>query len=136
MENKRAHLSMLQAVITRMGANSFFLKGWTITLVAALFAITMKESNPNILYVAYFPTVAFWALDSYYLWQEKLFRGVYNKVREIDETKVNFSMDTSPIEGETQSLIRVVFSPTLLVFYGVVLITIVLLFTYSGLGKR
>ena len=34
MENKRAHLEMIQAVITRMAGNSFLIKGWSVTLVA------------------------------------------------------------------------------------------------------
>jgi hypothetical protein len=71
MENKRAHLEMIQGVINRMAGNSFLLKGWTITLVAALFALAQKESNPMFMYLAYFPSTVFWALDAYYLRQER-----------------------------------------------------------------
>ena len=39
MEQKLAHLRMIQAVITRMAPNSFQTKGWSIILVAALFAL-------------------------------------------------------------------------------------------------
>jgi hypothetical protein len=39
MDAQIAHLQMIQAVITRMGSNSFLLKGWSVTLVAALFAL-------------------------------------------------------------------------------------------------
>ena len=35
MESKIAHLEMVQAVITRMAGNSFLIKGWSVTLVAA-----------------------------------------------------------------------------------------------------
>jgi len=132
MENKRAHLGMIQGVINRMGGNSFLLKGWTITLVAALFALAMKESSPRLLYVAYFPTIVFWALDGYYLWQERLFRKLYDKVRVTGEELVDFSMNTSAVEPDTVSYIAILFSQTLIVFYGVVLLTIVLLFCLSG----
>ena len=39
MEVKLKHLEMIQAVITRMAKNSFLLKGWSITLTAAIFAL-------------------------------------------------------------------------------------------------
>jgi len=42
MENKRKHLEFIQGVITRMAGNLFFLRGWTITLLAALLALFMK----------------------------------------------------------------------------------------------
>jgi hypothetical protein len=47
MENKRKHLEMIQGVINRMARNLFFLKGWTTTLIAALFALAAKDANPS-----------------------------------------------------------------------------------------
>ena len=35
MEKKIKHLEMIQAVIVRMGNNSFLLKGWSVTLISA-----------------------------------------------------------------------------------------------------
>jgi len=32
--SKIAHLGFIQATITRMGTNSFMIKGWAVTLVA------------------------------------------------------------------------------------------------------
>lgn len=126
---------MIQGVINRMGSNSFLLKGWTITLVAALFALAMKESSPRLMYVAYFPAVIFWALDGYYLWQERLFRKLYERVRITDEGSIDFSMNTSVVVGDTESLFRTVVSQTLAVFYGVVILAIFLLFILSERGK-
>ncbi len=45
MENKIKHLEFIQIVITRMNVNSFFLRGWSVTLVAALFALAAKDFN-------------------------------------------------------------------------------------------
>jgi hypothetical protein len=131
LENKRAHLVMVQGVINRMGSNSFFLKGWTITLVAALSAVAIKESDRYVLYVAYFPTIAFWALDGYYLWQEKLFRKLYEIVAQTNEDDVDFKMDVSKVSEDVKTLIAVMFSPTVSVFYGAVLLSIFLLFMLS-----
>ena len=60
MESKIAHLEMVQAVITRMAGNSFLIKGWSVTLVAALFALAAAHTNPLFVYLAYFPTFMFW----------------------------------------------------------------------------
>jgi hypothetical protein len=39
------HLEFIQATIVRLASNSFLLKGWTVTLVAALFALAAKETQ-------------------------------------------------------------------------------------------
>src|SRR5689334_11603260 len=86
---------MIQAVITRMGSNSFLLKGWSVTLIAALFALAAKDSNPHLILIAYLPSIVFWGLDGFFLRQEKLFRMLYDKARGADPATGNFSMDTS-----------------------------------------
>ena len=54
MSDKLKHLEFIQGVINRMGQNSFLIKGWTVTLVAALFALAAKDSNQKFVLVAYF----------------------------------------------------------------------------------
>ncbi len=79
--DKVKHLEMIQAVVTRMATNSFLLKGWSVTLIAALFALAAKETNERYAILAFFPGLAFWALDGYYLHQERLFRALYDDAR-------------------------------------------------------
>ena len=67
-----AHLGFIQGVINRMGSNSFLLKGWSITLVAACFALAAKDAERKFLLLAYFPVFMFWVLDGYFLYQERL----------------------------------------------------------------
>ena len=112
-ENKRTHLQMLQAVINRMAANSFHLKGWSVVLVAALFALAAGDSEKAFIYLAYFPALAFWGLDGYFLRQGRLFRKLYDRVRLLEPEKVDFSMDTSVVASEVNSWLKVVFSKTL-----------------------
>ena len=45
MENKVAHLEMIQRVIARMASNSFLIKRWSVTLVVALFALAAADRN-------------------------------------------------------------------------------------------
>lgn len=44
-EKKLKHLEFIQDMISRMAKNSFALKGWAVTLVAALFALAAKETK-------------------------------------------------------------------------------------------
>ena len=84
-EDRRKHLEMIQAVITRMAGNSFLIRGWTVTLVAALFALAADKANRSFVVIAYFPSIAFWCLDAYYLAQERRFRALYDAAVEDPE---------------------------------------------------
>src|SRR3989344_4093868 len=84
MENKRKHLEFIQAIISRMASNLFFLRGWTITLIGALLALFSKNNSPD--YVFYFLLVIvliFWILDGYFLSQERSYRDLYNHVSKL-----------------------------------------------------
>ncbi|MDJ0899388.1 MAG: hypothetical protein QNJ55_11310 [Xenococcus sp. MO_188.B8] len=126
MSNKIKHLEMIQGVINRMAGNSFLLKGWCVTLVSALFALAAKDSNTNFILVAYYPVLMFWILDAYFLRQERLFRKKYDEVRHSAEGSINFSMNTSTVKDSVKPWLRVAFSKTLFLFYGTMLIAILL----------
>ncbi len=118
MENKQKHLEFIQTVINRMAGNSFLLKGWAITLVAAIFALSAKDTDRAYILIAYFPIIIFWILDGYFFSQERLFRDLYDDVRKLDEKDIDFSMDTRKYKkNERNSWVCSIFSPTLLWFY-------------------
>ena len=124
MENKVAHLGMVQAVITRMAGNSFLIKGWSVTLVAALFALAAAKTNESFVCLAFFPAFMFWALDAYFLRQECLFRKLYDHVRVTAAGSVDFSMDTEPFKENVSGTWGVARSITLLWFHGTITATI------------
>lgn len=118
MDNKRKHLEFIQAAISRMASNLFYLKGWTITLVSALFAISAKDAKPEYMYIAYLVVFIFWILDGYFLSRERLFRALYEDVRKLDEKEIDFSMDTRKYEVyKKNGWINSMGSVTLLWFY-------------------
>lgn len=84
-DEQMKHLEFIQDVITRMNTNSFQIKGWAVTLVSALLAIFASTKNDYFILAAIFPATIFWLLDSYYLMQERKFRGLYNDVAGIPE---------------------------------------------------
>ena len=123
MEKKLKHLEFIQKAINRMASNLFLLKGWTVTLIAAMFALAAKESRDFYFVLAYFPTLMFWLLDGYFLSQERRFRSLYDHVTKLDEDSIDFSMDTQPFKGTPprNKWSRALFSPTLLIYYGVLM---------------
>ena len=95
MENKYKYMDYIQSAITRMASNSFYLKGWNVTIIAAIVALSIKESDWRIYACALLLNIVFWFLDAYYLKQEKLFRELYRKISAIsDDAAIDFSMDT------------------------------------------
>ena len=118
MQNKQKHLEFIQGVINRMASNLFFLRGWTITLIAALFALFVKGSDTHYIFIVYFPVIIFWILDGYFLSQERLFRALYDDVRKLDEREIDFSMDIDKYkEDNKKKWLYSMFSATLLCFY-------------------
>lgn len=77
---KIKHLEFIQDVIARMNQNSFQMKGWMVAIASTLLALYASTKNEAFALVAVFPTLVFWFLDSYYLQQERKFRGLYNDV--------------------------------------------------------
>lgn len=98
MEDKCKHLELVQGVINRMASNSFMLKGWAVTLVAGIFALAGKDTDKLYFLVAYAPIIIFWGLDAYYLLQERLYRSLYDKVRQTDKDKIDFSLKATAQE--------------------------------------
>lgn len=76
-ETKSKHIDLVQSIITRMAQNSFVIKGWMITIVVGLFLFLQNNNLKNNLFIYLAPIIGFWFLDSYYLWQERLYRKLY-----------------------------------------------------------
>lgn len=93
------YLEAIQQVVARMANNSFLIKGWTLTLVAAIFAVAAQSGFWGIVWVALLPTVAFWFLDTYYLRQERLFRHLYDSALSNSPPQL-FKMDTRPFAAQ------------------------------------
>lgn len=124
-EDRRKHLELLQGVINRMSNNSFLLKGWSVVLVSGLFALAAKDANPRFAMVAYLPAIAFWGLDGYFLCQERLFRRLYDQVRQKAPGTTDYSMSTRAVRDERCTWWSAVRSLTLSVFHGAILLTII-----------
>lgn len=82
------HLEFIQGVINRHNSNSFRIKGWAITITAAIFALTGTIKEPYLCFIALGPTVMFWVLDSMFLANERSFVSLYSCVANGNKLKV------------------------------------------------
>lgn len=86
---------MIQGIINRMANNSFLLKGWAVSIVAGIFALAGKTTNNMYILFTVVPIIIFYFLDAYYLQQERLYRVLYEKVRLMDESEIDFDLKAS-----------------------------------------
>lgn len=136
MENKLKHLEFIQNVIIRMGSNSFLIKGWTITLVSALFALAAKDSNNKYVLITYIVIPVFWVLDGFFIATERRYRSLYEDVSAKAVGDIDFNMDASTPKDSKGTWIYGIFSKTLILFYGIsILATVLVMFFLNGHGK-
>ncbi len=129
MEKKLKHLDFLQLIITRMNVNSFLLKGWTVTLVSALFAFAAKDTNISYVLITYISTPLFWSLDGYYLSQERQYRSLYDAVRLKDDSVIDFDLNARMYYKGRNTWSSSILSKTLVLYYGtLILITLIVMF--------
>ena len=116
-----------------MASNSFYLKGWSITVITAIVTLSFKESDWRIYSCALVLNIVFWFLDAYYLRQEKLFRELYNKVSKVsDDSLIDFSMNTSEFEDKVSSIPYLMMKNTSIIpLYLSVLIALIALMLFS-----
>ena len=121
MEAKFKHLEFIQGVINRLSTNSFRMKGWAVVLVSALLVVLGREGCVDFAYIGFVPALVFWSLDGYFLWQERLFRDLYNYVRVLDEADIDFSMDRAAFK---RTWLCATFSRTVWPFYIVLALSV------------
>lgn len=120
-EDRIKHLEFIQAVINRMATNSFFVKGWVLTLAAGLLTVSASQLSWKIATVGLVPLLCFWSLDGYFLQQERLFRRLYDDVRHVDSSVEMMSMNVGPYLART-TFLDAALSRTLILFHGALLV--------------
>jgi hypothetical protein len=126
------HLEMIQAVIARMASNSFLIKGWAVTLTVALLGFAVSKSHAGLAAAALIPIAVFGLLDGYYLRTERVFRALYNRVRDGSDRVTPFYMGATSdvflaeLRDEEKSWQATYLSRTVFGFYIVLLVTVAL----------
>lgn len=86
--NKIKHLEFIQDIINRHNSNSFQIKGWTITIISAIFALSGSIGKPFLSLISLGIIFVFWILDSMFLANERCFISLYNCVNNNNKLKI------------------------------------------------
>lgn len=123
-------IDTIQSIINRMSSNSFLIKGWTITLVVGTLLLerSMLEGSKLQIFIAFIPLLVFWFLDTYFLWQERMYRKLYDWViaNRLKTDENLFNMNQYRFRNEVSSRSRIMFSVTLGWFYGSIFANLIL----------
>ena len=74
------HLKLIQAVVARLGRNSFAIKSTAAAVSAALVAFTASVGSPFAA-LGGFAVLSLWLLDARFLRQERAFRRLFDSIR-------------------------------------------------------
>jgi hypothetical protein len=128
-KEKQQHLEFIQNVITRLSANSFKIKELVVLLTTVVFTIYIASKSIKILLVSMFSIIIFWALDAYYLQQERKFRALYDDATGLSNLNIvkTYEMSIDKYNSKINKkfgLANAMFSKTIFLFY-VFLITFI-----------
>lgn len=131
-DEKKEHLSMIQQIISRMGQNSFQIKGWSVGIMIAIFSFSGNQNKAICILFTIIPLFVMWFLDSYYLLLERKFRLLYNDVR-ISKENYNYDMNYNNVKLDVGShskisFIKVMFSLTEILFYLTCILTTIFIY--------
>lgn len=132
-ETLHKEIDLIQGVITRMANNSFMLKGWLISLIAVVLALSKDSliscNAKTICLILCFPIIVFWYLDAFFLHREKCYRKLYDWVikNRMTSNENLYSLDFSPFKKDVKSIFRIMFSQTLFPFYGLAFSLLIIL---------
>ena len=100
-------VDIIQGIIKRMAFNSFMIKGWAITLVVV--ALLLKGTRHQVL-IAFIPLLVFWFLDAYFLWQERMYRKLYDWIisNRSKTDEYLFDMNAYRFKDTVQSRFRII----------------------------
>jgi hypothetical protein len=119
-------IDLVQKIIDRVANNSFLIKGWATTLIVASLLLSGTSYYH---FAAFLPWLVFWYLDAFFLHTEKLYRALYNWLVENRPKSNEFPLDLDPESlkkrfPEVKTTKRLMFSKTLLAFYGLLFVII------------
>ncbi|MEA1953128.1 MAG: hypothetical protein U9O24_01885 [Campylobacterota bacterium] len=128
-------IKVIQDIIKRMADNSFKIKGWTVTLIV-ITLIFKGKSDTNYL-LAFLPLFSFWILDTYYLRTERIYRKLYGWVVKNRPTSDEFLFDLNPkrFESDVDDYLKTMFSISLRMFYGGLLVLLLFISCLDFLGS-
>ena len=125
MSNKVAHLNILVDLLDQVNRSDVYAKRWGISIAAVFLALATQQPGFRVAYIAIFPIVLLWYLDAQNYRREALLRELYDEVRSRGEGEIDFSINIEHAPGAGTPGWFFMFYPNALMFYGSVLVGIV-----------
>ncbi|PCQ35851.1 MULTISPECIES: hypothetical protein [Providencia] len=129
-------LGYIQDIIKRMASNSFFIKGWALSISAVIIALIPKldeiesyspNSIPIVITLSIIILFMFSLLDTYYLQQERIFRNEYNrKVESIDNEDIKNSLTIISLKKVKTSYLSVYFTISIMPYYFIMISSLII----------
>lgn len=129
-------IDLIESCITRMAQNSFLIKGWYITLLAAVIALFQKSENVTItVSIISIISLSFWGLNAFFLYTERKYRDFYEYVivlRQQGNNEKLYSLKLTNYTLQYKSYWKSFFGKTICPFYFIPLLLCagVILFNY------
>ena len=122
-------IDLIQSCINRMAQNSFLVKGWALTIITVVLAVSKEAvASAHVCLVLLIPLLGFWYLDAFFVRTERMYRKMYEWVldaRSRDDSSYLYDLNPHRFEKGVHSRWRIMWSLTLLVFYGIPLAIVV-----------
>lgn len=133
-ETRIRYLEVIQSIIKRLSNTSFILKGWAVSLVSALMALSTNDTDKRYVMIAYLPIAVFWFLDAYFLMMERQFRKLFQKNSDLTIPLENFSINRE--KGTFSDFAKAFFSITIVLTYAsLIFVTLIVMFYLGGLNN-
>lgn len=136
-EERIAYLQMIESIIDRMSNKSGNIKGFAVSIVAGVTALSFKETTPYVLVLSFMTIFIFLWLDLYYLGMERKYKYFYKQV--CNGRKVDFNLSSDLKESEIKmakaTKLQCLTSKSIYYFYiPLALVMIIILgFKFNGL---
>lgn len=130
-------IDLIEQCISRMSQHSFYLKGWTISLIVIIFTLLSAKDIQNYIPIDIFliiATIAFWYLDSYFLRLGRMYRKLYSWVivNRMNTSEKLYNLDAkNRFESEVDNQLKTMFSDTIIIFYGTILFLLLIILIYN-----
>ena len=122
-EDRRQHLIFIQEIVARMANTSAMVKGWSLTVVTAVFGVAIGTNSWKMATLGIGVALIFGYLDAHYLGLERSYRRLFNATINSNsrvalyELDWRFEFDTPP-KRSVMPPWRVLWSWSILPFYG------------------
>lgn len=92
-DDRRKHLDLIQAIVTRMSSASSTAKGWLLPVVTATYGYAIVQHARSVALLGIAAVLLFAFLDANYLKQEKAYRRLYRAIVRNPQKDWQFSLD-------------------------------------------